>query len=124
MDYFWTIYLVTRLDAIQSLFATVTGLGIFISLLSALAAMLTTNSPHEVNVHNKARSIFKTAFITAYIGATLSTFIPTKNDAMVIIASTTVIDAVKSETGQRIAGKSVAVVEKWLDEAMKEGEKK
>lgn len=41
-----------------------------------------------------------------------------KMEGMVLVASGAVIEAAKTETAQRIAGKSVLVVEKALDELL------
>ena len=46
--------------------------------------------------------------------------IPTQKDAMFILAGTGVIQAAKTDTAQRLAGKSVAVIEKALDDYLKQ----
>jgi hypothetical protein len=57
------------------------------------------------------------------IAAVLMTLMPSQKDAMFILAGTGVIEAAKTDTAQRIAGKSVDVVEKYLDELLKESKK-
>ena len=49
--------------------------------------------------------------------------VPDQKQATFILAGTGVIEAAKSDTAKRIAGKSVDVVEKYLDEMLKEEKK-
>lgn len=49
----------------------------------------------------------------------MALLVPSKDDAIFIIAGTGVIEAAKTDSAKRIAGKSVAVIEKYLDSALK-----
>ena len=67
------------------------------------------------------RRIYKAAKFSFYTFAGAMVFlfiIPTTKQGMVLVASGAVIEAAKTETAQRIAGKSVLVVEKALDELL------
>ena len=50
----------------------------------------------------------------------LALLVPSKNDAIFILAGTGVIEAAKTDSAKRIAGKSVEVIGKYLDSALKE----
>jgi len=66
-----------------------------------------------------------TAFLTLLIVVFfLDAILPSKKDAMVIVAGIGVVEAIKSETVKSVGSKSVAVVEKWLDEQLAETGKK
>lgn len=113
-EIFW-LYLLTRLDGIQcllTLFLTIGGCAygafIFVWVCEGTPAKYKHIAP-----------LWK----VLAVAAVLLGFTPSRNDAMFILAGTGVIEAAKTDTAQRIAGKSVDVVEKYLDEMLKEGKK-
>ena len=112
MEYAFWIYLVTRLDTIQSVF----GWLIFLSVI-LLAGTLIINIDSDylkdetVNGAKFYRKIALSLFVMSIIGYTVT---PTKQDAMIIAGSIGVIEATKALAGSEIAKKSVEIVEVFL----------
>lgn len=110
---FW-LYLITRLDAVNSFAAVIT----FV-LFSAGGFAVLYGLSESVD---EARKLGKNLLTGAVVAALICAATPTKSDAMFIAGGAAVIEASKSETAQRIASKSVEAVERWLDFNM--GDKK
>lgn len=60
----------------------------------------------------------KIIMIFGFILGTLGNFTPTQKDLAIIVGSGVTYEALTSETGKRIGGKSVELLEKKIDEAL------
>ena len=97
----------------------------FIVLLGAGSVYLAV--PWSKNEEAVMRRMYKAAKFSFYTFACALVFlfiIPTTKQGMVLVASGAIIEAAKTETAQRIAGKSVLVVEKALDELLADKQNK
>ena len=131
------LYLITRLDSINTAASIVFFCGSFLFGILLLVYMLADpdKNPYngKENIESYDRStrnaravcllVFKRWWIVA-LCLGICIFVPTKKEAMFIIAGTGVIEAAKSETAQRLAGKSVDIVEKYLDNLIDKADKK
>lgn len=129
MQYFWWLYLATRLDAIQCtffIFALLSGItcvvGMMIFLMSHDSALWSTygRTKDEVVADQKIfRSTVKKAAKWSLVVCICSTFMysltPTKKDAMFIAGGVGVIEAAKAVKGSEIAKTSVKIIENWLN---------
>ena len=115
------LYVVMMLDTWCTIFETLAVISIVVALLAGFLYLLTPHSPgseFESTVRHRVYKAVKFSFYT-FAGAMVFLFItPTTKQGMVLVASGAVIEAAKTETAQRIAGKSVDVVEKALDELL------
>lgn len=112
MEYAFWLYLLTRLDAFKDLFygiAVVTFVGFLITCVGA---------PYIVDAFGKTtlKRTIKLFVITFLCSELICALIPSKKDAMFIAGGIGVIEAARSETAQRIASKSVGVIERFLDD--------
>lgn len=110
------LYVLTRLNTI----GVIAGIGTLVSLLLVMGCALnyaidadmrgkdSADANCSKNLLKKVRWLW-VPFVIALI------ITPSKEDAMFIVAGTGVIEAAKSDTAQRIAGKSVKVIENYLD---------
>ena len=112
MNETFALYLLTRLDALV-------GISVSMAIISGFAHVMLflTDSEFVDKAFTKQRRLLMWMTILGVAGIM---FIPSQKEAMFIVAGTGVLEAAKSDTAQRIAGKSVAVVEKYLDEALKD----
>ena len=112
MNETFALYLLTRLDALV-------GISVSIAMISGFAYVILffMDSQFVDKEFTNQRRLLMWMTILGVAGVM---FIPSQKEAMFIVAGTGVIEAAKSDTAQRIAGKSVAVVEKYLDEALKD----
>jgi hypothetical protein len=109
MDEIFWLYLFTRLDAIRELFTALSILaatGILVAIMGRLIAKVVTPIKSLVAV-----------WITLVL---ISVALPSKQDAVLILAGVGVIEAAKSEEVRQFAGKSVEVIEKAMDDFLKE----
>jgi hypothetical protein len=106
MEYFWWLYLATRLDAIQSMFGSMVAGSVLVSLPLWMAS---------IDVGMEKTRVYRwtlgAIFAVGVIGCTL---VPSKKDAMFIAGGVGVIEASKAIAGSEIAKKSVSVIEQWL----------
>jgi len=107
-EVFW-LYLFTRLDAIQALLQIASMLGGFGVGAAWFAVFI-----DRWNGPVKSLTAVWVCVVMLFV------MIPTQKDAMFILAGTGVIQAAKTDTAQRLAGKSVAVIEKALDDYLKQ----
>lgn len=122
MDSFWTLYWITRLDSIGTLFVF---LIVVFALFTAVCAVV--YGCEAGSVYSKPnQSILKTSkrwgvvfVLLALLFSTAKALMPSKEDAYFIAAGVGITEAVKSETAQRLASKSVGVIEQWLDKQSK-----
>ena len=106
MEYFWWLYLATRLDAIQNMFGWMIAVSVLVSPPLCLASI--DIGMEKTRVY---RWTLGAIFAVGVIGYTL---VPSKKDAMFIAGGVGVIEASKAIAGSEIAKKSVAVIEQWL----------
>lgn len=113
MEHIFWLYLITRLDAIQEASIIAAILLGFSGAMACAYGYFEKDSP----VYKLGRRLLAGFAVAIFV----SIATPSKSDAMFIAGGTAVIEAAKSETAQRIASKSVAAVEQWLDaQQMKE----
>lgn len=110
------LYLLTRLDSVNIVFGSI--IGIFLVVL--LTMLIAAPWGEENDVVKK--------FIIPYlyipiIAVVFLVLVPTKEDAIFILAGSNIMEIAKSDDTKRIAGKSVEVFEKYLDQMMKEDKK-
>lgn len=113
------LYAVMMFDTWCKIFTTLAIVSLIVLLCVGFLYLIVNpcNKDEEVVV----RRIYKAAKFSFYTFAGTLVFlfiIPTTKQGMVLVASGAVIEAAKTETAQRIAGKSVLVVEKALDELL------
>jgi len=103
------LYLFTRLDALKHLLFVASMLGSF-GVAAAWFAIFIDDWKGPVKT--------LTALWVCVVAFTV--MVPTQEDAVFILAGTGVIQAAKTDTAQRLAGKSVQVIEKALDDYLKQ----
>ena len=112
------LYAVMMFDTWYNIF-TILAIVSFIVLLGAGSVYLAV--PWSKNEEAVMRRMYKAAKFSFYTFASTLVFLfitPTTKQGMVLVASGAVIEAAKTDTAQRIAGKSVLVVEKAIDELL------
>lgn len=119
MDDMFLLYFITRLDEIRNLLTLVTTLYIAAVIVLGLIAVMTSDSIN-FPVDDLKNAPYPKLYILV-IAVTLATIIPSKNDAIFILAGSNIMQAVKNDDTKRIAGKSVEVFEKYLDDMLKGG---
>lgn len=123
------IYLLTRLDHVLN-FSHFVMVMTIISYFVVGLLMLFSFDTYDAEAESKANKfratcweyIKKTMYVPI-IAIVINLTVPTKEDAQFIIAGTGLLEIVKSEQAQSIGSKSVQVVEKYLDEMLKEDKK-
>ena len=116
MEHWFTLYLITRLDAIGV--AT-----LVLSLVLALVALVTFSWGVSEGELDKAQPRVRKLLRVAICSLIVSVLVPSQKDAMFIAGGAGALEAVKSETAQRVANKSVEAVERWLDSVAPEEKK-
>ena len=121
------LYLFTRLDNIKEIS------GVFLVICAVLLVgsfiVMTINNPDqdysrsEKRDHEQAKRMFNSMKPWFFALLFIVMFVPNQKAAMFIVAGTGVIEAAKTDTAQRIATKSVGVVEKYLDEMLNDTKK-
>ena len=119
------LYLFTRLDGIKEFGVAglvITGFTFVIATIGTF--MMDPDREYEKREHERCKTIAEKAkwWLISFILVVV--FVPSQKAAMFIVAGTGVIEAAKTDTAQRIAGKSVSVVEKYLDDMLAEQTKK
>lgn len=112
MSYF-DIYLWTVLFKLPTALALVT---IAISTVTLVSGVVVLAGEGGASLARKVKILL----ITSIASILLCVITPSKDDAKLIIAAGTVAKVVENKDVQRVAGKSLQVVEKWLDESAKE----
>lgn len=115
------LYLFTRLDAVGiiSLMSTVI-LGVVLLIAFFIKIDSDPDSQYEKKSYNRASGVIDKTKWWFVLALAVTALTPSQKSAMFIIAGTGVIEAAKTDTAQRIATKSVGVIEKYLDEALAE----
>ena len=119
MSEIFLLYLVTRLDSVAAMFVAMgmATCGIAIGYTISILDQKDDGVPQRRKTRNKA--LWLTVAFCVAVAIT-----PRTKDAMLLIAASLTINAVKSETGHRIAGKTVRAFEALLDEYLvKDGKK-
>lgn len=128
------IYLFVMIESIGGIFTSfwvifpaVVG-GIVLLVITANAAMEGVDHGSygwEKTWHNEhIKSVRKWCvgfLIFAAISTTIGKFIPTQKDLAIIVAATATYQIVTSETGERIGGKALQLLEKKIEGALAEG---
>lgn len=120
------IYLLTRLDGILGLTHTVSMcfvIGYFVAGFFVLVSFIEERDGDAKEFREKTLGLMKKTMYIPIIAVFLSVLIPSKEDAKFIIAGTGLVEIAKSDTAQRLESKSVQVVEKYLDNFLKEDNK-
>ena len=116
MEHWFTLYLITRLDALGAA-------SLVLSLVLAIVALVTFSWGADAGKLDKVQSRVRKLLIVASCLLIVSVLVPSQKDAMFIAGGVGVLEAAKSETAQRVANKSVEAVERWLDSVAPEGKK-
>lgn len=119
MDSFWTLYWITRLDTIIFTMNVFAWIFVGSTFLFTLSALIIAGEMDDEETATKAAKVAKASALLFVIIMGVKMFIPSKEDAVVIAAGVGITEAVKSETAQRLASKSVGVIEQWLDKQAK-----
>lgn len=119
MEYFWWLYLATRLDAIQGTFHGMVAISLAALGLIAFITFLCTIDNGEFSDNWKvSRGYRYFAMVCLIVGVFGSALTPSKKDAMFIAGGVGVIEATKAVAGSKIAQTSVKIVEEWLDKEL------
>lgn len=113
------LYAVMMFDTWRKIFTALAIVSLIVIIGAGILYLLVTPCDKDEDV--VMRHIYKAAKFSFYTFAGAMVFlfiIPTTKQGMVLVASGAVIESAKTETAQRIAGKSVLVVEKALDELL------
>lgn len=109
MNEIFMLYLFTRLDALSVVLGLLCiALGITTVITMIMAAIMTSDGDEFPKMFIKIWYVF--GFIVF-----LNIVVPTKQDVAVILAGSTLMSIARTEEAQRITGKSVQVVEQYLD---------
>lgn len=137
MEYFWWLFLATRLDSISTFFGWMTVLSFLMVIIAWVCIMVgygmlepgavASKSPQEIAELQEFRTKMYpwrrwgiACFLTF---AALYSFTPTKQDALFIAGGVGIIEGTKALQGSEIAKKSVLVVEQWLENNLTELQK-
>ena len=113
------LYAVMMLDTWRTIFKITSGISVFVFFTVGIMYLIRMIDFQETKEElSDWFKVVKLSFCVALFTLTSLLFIPTTKQGMVLVASGAVIEAAKTETAQRIAGKSVLVVEKALDELL------
>lgn len=113
------LYLLTRVWAVDMVATTTTAIAFLLALVSGTIFLLAYTDGNSA-VAGAARRVLRGSTWVAGIALVVALILPGKQDTLLILAGTGVLAAAKSETVQGIASKSVAVIEKFLDEQLRE----
>lgn len=124
MNEIFLLYLFTRLGAIQTILfigAVFSSVALF-SL--GIMLMATAASNYHKEEHAFSKRAIKYPITTLSICGLLLLIVPSQKDAMFIVAGAGVLEAAKTETAQRLASKSVQVIEGFIDNYLEKDKKK
>jgi hypothetical protein len=126
MEYIGWLYLATRLDSIYGCFWFFLICGCISMLMIGFSRIdYCDYSASEIKKFWEQKSTFlKTSIFLILFGLLGISLVPTKKDAMFIAAGVGVIEGAKAMQGSEIAKKSVLIIEKWLDDELKDTSKK
>lgn len=132
MEYFWWLYLATRLDGISAFFGWMTFLSVITVAASIILRIIWTTCIEDGTSEKEREEALKrytpyrnSAIKMTYLGVFLFLLFgasyaltPTKKDAMFIAGGVGVIEATKAVAGSDVAKKSVSVIEAWLEKEL------
>lgn len=119
------IYLITRFDKILSVthgilvFFLFIGLGCLLGYGASFDESFGSNKEFRKNMVDGVKKLI----IIPIIALIINTLVPSNEDMKFILAGTGLVEISKSDTAQRMAGKSVQIVEQYLDSLLKEEKK-
>ena len=116
MEHWFTLYLITRFDAIGCV-------AIILTVLFAFVAALVLAIGYDLNKFDSAKPLGRKLLAAAACSLFVAVLTPSQKDAMFIAGGVGVLEAAKSETAQRVANKSVEAIERWLDAVAPEEKK-
>lgn len=136
MEYFWWLFLATRLDGISSFFGWMTffsALTVLISWVCILVGYGIIETMMEGTQKWEAKQVedmreFRTkmypwrkwALVLFVVFSFLWALTPSKRDAMFIAGGVGVVEGVKALKDSSVAKQSVAIVEQWLENNLNE----
>lgn len=94
------------------------GCTLFAANMIAIDSGLTTGEQMKQPLFNTCTKVCKWAMILGFIAGMLSHFIPSQKDLAIIVGSGVTYKAVTSDTGKRLGGKAIELLEKKLDNAL------
>lgn len=94
------------------------GLTLFAASFAAIDDHVKTMEKIKEPVFAACTKIGKWCMILGFIAGALSHFVPSQKDLAIIVGSGVTYKAVTSETGKRLGGKAIELLEKKLDDAM------
>lgn len=119
MEYFWWLYLATRLDAIQHAFHGMVAVSLAsLALMVFVTFLWTIDDGGFAEKWKLSRAYRYMAIVCLFIGLIGGALTPDKKDAMFIAGGVGVIEATKAVAGSKIAQTSVKIVEEWLDKEL------
>lgn len=116
MSDIFLLYIFTRVDSVASAMIALTFLFTLLSAIwwMARCGAFTTYAMSDDNKMAFSKTSKRFA-VASMVCLALSVAIPSQKDLMFILAGVGVLEVAKSETAQRLAGKSVQVIEQYLD---------
>jgi len=126
MNNYSKIYWLTRLDNIQVFFITALSISIFIFFAYHVIKGIECDWDEEKENFEKAYGKYKTiSFWTSIIAGFILVFMPTKTDIILIYAGGKTMGYVQTDTSlSKIPYQTTAIISKYLDNSIKEMEKK
>ena len=128
------IYLFTVVDQIREAVANYTGGLAIAAILTGIAIFLGgamwTERPkgrtwEEFSASSLYKSVKRTLYLAWFIPVfmwTVHTFLPTQKNLAILIGAGVTYEAVTSETGKRVGGKMIQLLEDKMDEALEKEE--
>lgn len=126
MDNYSKLYWLTRLDGIVAFFSAIASISGIIGLLIGVYYVIVYDKDDmDSIIENKIKSAFKTCCFAFPISLLALVFVPTKNDMIIIYAGGKTMDYVKQDTSlQKIPAQTTKIISNYLDNAIKDLEKK
>lgn len=119
---FW-LYLITRLDTVHAV-SMVLSMVFAVGLCTTSIALFSFRADGDDEGSAKLYPLHKWVSIIFAVSLMPAVLTPTQKDVLFIAASVGVLEAAKTDQARAIASKSIAVIEKYLDEVLKESTKK
>ena len=120
MNNYLNLYLLTRLDGICGMLSTLVGVFAII-LVIAFIGRLACLTDKNAEVENATKIGFKIFLPILIVSIILSISIPTKNEAIFIIAGGKTIDFIQNDTSIcKLPAQTTAIISNYLDKQIKE----
>lgn len=124
------LYAFTRLDAI----GTFAGVVSVVGLMSGFVAMFIhmgceselreNSSEGDKKITKRIGSLSRCLLVAGFVSAIICVLTPTQKDAAIILAGAGILEVAKTDAAQRLASKSVQLIEQTLDGYLKADEAK